>query len=179
MIVESIQKVLTPIHPNMKMKPTLFKLASVFFFASMFQTLIAQDLQNSQKALALVRRNAAAIGLSSDDVANSRISSTYDDALSGTTLVYLQQTYKGIDVDKTIKVLAFKNGTLVSASGSRIDLSRSTIATSPMLQKKLATPAVTAEGAIQAAAQHLHLPAPSMTARPAVGQDFSKPVDYG
>jgi extracellular elastinolytic metalloproteinase len=164
----------------MKTRPTLFKLAIAFCCAIVFQTVIvAQDIQESQKAMALVKKNAAAIGLSNDDITNSRISSTYDDALSGTTLVYLQQTYKGIDVDKTIKVLAFKNGTLVSSSGSRIDLSRSTIATSPTLQKKPVTPAVTAEGAIQAAAQHLHLPAPSMTSRPAVGQDFSKPVDYG
>ncbi len=163
----------------MKTKPTLFKLAIAFCCAIVFQTtLVAQDLQENQKALALVKKNAAAIGLSNDDVANSRISSTYDDALSGTTLVYLQQTYKGIDVDKTIQVLAFKNGQLVSSSGSRIDLSRY-IAASPTMQKKLATPAVTAEAAIKSAAQHLHLPAPLINARPAAGQDFLKPVDYG
>src|SRR3954471_13201147 len=160
-------------------KPTLFRLVIAFFFAIASQRIIAQDLQNNQKALALVKKNATAIGLSNDDVINSRISSTYDDASSGATFVYLQQTYMGIDVDKSIQVLAFKNGLLASSTGTRIDLKRSTIATSPTLQKKAATPAVTIVGAIQSAAQHLRLPASLITARPAIGQDFSKPTGFG
>src|SRR3954454_7772127 len=115
----------------MKRTSTLFKLAIVFFFAITSQTIIAQDLQNTQKALALVKKNATAIGLSNDDIIDSRISSTYDDASSGATLVYLQQTYMGIDVDKSIQVLAFKNGSLASSTGTRIDLKRSAMAASP------------------------------------------------
>jgi len=163
----------------MKKKPTLFKLTVAFFFALISQTIIAQQVQDNQKALALVKKNAAAIGLSDDNIANCRIANTYVDAVSGATFVYLQQTFMGIDVDKSIQVLAFKNGSLVSSTGKRIDMSRSTINASPTLQKKSAAPAVTVEAAIRAAAQHLHLPAPSINARPAIGQDFTKPVDFG
>src|SRR3954447_21949902 len=106
----------------MKRTSTLFRLAIAFVFAITSQAIIAQDLQNNQKALALVKKNATAIGLSNDDLVNSRISSTYDDASSGATFVYLQQTYKGIDVHKSVKVLAFKNGVLVSSTGTRIGI---------------------------------------------------------
>src|SRR4051794_31290065 len=43
----------------------------------------------------------------------------------------------------------------------------------------MATPAVTAEKAIQFAAQHLQLPAPSIIKRSAAIEDFSKRIDYG
>ncbi len=163
----------------MKKKSTFFKLTIAFFFALISQTIIAQDAQDNQKAMSLVKKNAAAIGLSAGSIDNSRISSAYDDASSGATMVYLQQTYKGIDVDKSILVLAFKNGSLVSSAGSRIDVSHSTIAVSPDLQKKLSTPVITAEAAIQSAAQHLQLPAPFITARSAAAQDFTMPTDFG
>jgi len=164
----------------MKKTPTLFRLAIVFMFIIFISGAItAQDVQDSQKALALVKKNAAAIGLSDNNIANSRVANTYVDELSGATLVYLQQTYKGIDVDKAIQVLAFKNGVLVSSAGSRINVERSAIALSPDQQKKAATPAVTAEAAIRFAAQHLKLMAPVINVRPAIGQDFSKVTSFG
>ena len=102
---------------------TPLKLVVTFVFTFVCQTMMAQGVQDTQKALSLVKSNAAAIGLSQQNILDSRISDTYVDALSGNTLVYLQQTYMGIDVDKVIQVLAFKNGTLVSGTGKRIDLS--------------------------------------------------------
>ena len=162
----------------MRKKITPLKLIVTFPFAFVCQTIMAQDVQDIQKALSLVKNNAAAIGLSQQNILDSRISDTYVDALSGNTLVYLQQTYMGIDVDKVIQVLAFKNGTLVSGAGKRIDLSLVTSAATQ--QKKAVTASITAEGAIQAAAQHLHLSAPSLSQRPATtNQDFSKITDFG
>ena len=58
-------------------------------------------------AEALIQKNSAAIGLSRTDLPNTRISNAYHDQ-SGATLIYLQQTFQGIDIDNTIKVLAFK-----------------------------------------------------------------------
>ncbi len=158
---------------------TFFKIAIPFFFAVALQPVLAQNTQGNDKAWALVKKHAAAIGLTGDNIANSRISGTYDDAISGATMVYLQQTYMGIDVDKLILVLAFKNDALVSATGNHMDLKLKTMAASPALQKKMAIPAVTAASAIQAAAQHLQLAAPSAAVSLAQEQDLSKPTDVG
>ncbi|WP_018611675.1 M36 family metallopeptidase [Segetibacter koreensis] len=143
------------------------------------QTTTAQDLQKVEKAMSLVKSNAAALGLSDENVLNSRVSDTYVDALTGNTLVYLQQTYKGIDVDKVVQVLAFKNGKVVSGTGKRIDLSLRNDRDASQRIKSV-TPAITIDDAIHAAAQHLHLPTPSVSRRvaPANG-DFSKKTDFG
>ena len=142
------------------------------------QTLMAQNVQN-QQALDLVKKNAAAAGLTNQNIIDSRVSDTYLDALSGATLVYLQQTYKGIDVDKSLQVLAFKSGSLVSSSGKRIELNSIKGNTSSTLQKDLAKPSISAQDAIQAAAKYLNLPVPQMSAKSGLNQDFSKPTDFG
>ncbi|MEO8764657.1 MAG: M36 family metallopeptidase [Ginsengibacter sp.] len=158
---------------------SFLKFIVAFTVTLVSQTIIAQDVQETQKALSLVQSNATAIGLSQQEIADSRISDTYVDALSGNTLVYLQQTYQGIDVDKIIQVLAFKNGKLVSGSGKRFEVN---ILKLPVggRQKRVATSSISPESAIQAAAQHLHLSMPSLSQRPAVtNQDFSKSTDFG
>lgn len=164
----------------MTRKVTLLKTAVALLCAIATQTLFAQDVQETQKALSLVKKNAAAIGLTDNNIINSRISDAYTDVLSGATLVYLQQTYMGYDVDKSLQVLAFKNGALASAAGKRltIDFAKSNAAFSAT-QKKLATPSVSMEDAIRAAAQHLNLPSPAITQRSLANQDFSKPTDFG
>src|SRR4051794_36995422 len=101
----------------------ILKLIAVFAVVFVSQFIEAQDIQKTEKALSLVKNNATRLELSDDNILNSRVSDTYVDALTGNTLVYLQQTYKGIDVDKLVQVLAFKNGKLVSGTGKRIDLS--------------------------------------------------------
>ena len=118
--------------------------------------------------------------MSKPNLLDSRVADTYVDALSGNTLVYLQQTYLGIDVDKIIQVLAFKNGKLVSSAGKRLDLSLVNT-TQASLQKKIASPPVPAEQAIQAAAQHLHLAVSVAAPNSAIAtkQDFSRPKDFG
>jgi Zn-dependent metalloprotease len=98
----------------MTKKITILKLVAALAIAFISHTTMAQDFKNAEKALTLVKNNASALGLSEDNLLNSRVSDTYVDALTGNTLVYLQQTYAGIDVDKVVQVLAFKNGKLVS-----------------------------------------------------------------
>ena len=157
---------------------TPLKLLVSLVFAFISHAIPAQDIQDAQKALSLIKNNAAAIGLTQQNIIDSRVSDTYIDALSGNTMVYLQQTYMGIDVDKVIQVLAFKNGKLVSGAGKRIDLSLVNNAALAQ-QKQALTPPVKAENAVQAAAQHLHLSTPSLSERPAASQDVSKSTDFG
>lgn len=95
-------------------------------------------------ALQLVRANSAVIGLSTDHLNNVKISDAYN-STSGISMVYLQQTLKGIPVYNTMRVLAFKNGKLVSNEGSLINnIEKLTDATSSFA-------AVTPELAVQAA----------------------------
>ncbi len=163
----------------MKKIITPLKLIAILTFAVMSQTALAQDVQENQKALSLIKNNAAAIGLSPQDIADSRITDTYVDALTGNTLVYVQQTYQGIDVDKMIQVLAFKNGKLVSVSGKRFDLFFGKFPVTTQ-QRKAAVSSIGPQAAIQAAAQHLNLSMPSLPKRRyATDQDFSKSINFG
>jgi hypothetical protein len=162
----------------MTKKNTIWKSTIAILCVITSQTLMAQNVQN-QQALELVRKNAAAIGLTDQNIINSRVSDTYVDVLSGATLVYLQQTYLGIDVDKSLQVLAFKNGSLASSSGKRIELNFLKGSAPSALQKDAAKPSISAQEAIQAAARHLNLPAPQITARSGTNQDFSKPTEFG
>ena len=62
----------------------------------------------------LVKKNAVLIGLSNDDLKNVRISDAYYDNQSKAYLVYLQQTYKSVDVENVISALAFKDDKLIT-----------------------------------------------------------------
>src|ERR1043165_3540254 len=66
----------------------------------------------------LVSGNKDAIGLSSENLNNYIVSSTYENVVSGYRMVYLQQSYKAIPVYNQMLVLAFKNGKLVSKAGA-------------------------------------------------------------
>ena len=163
----------------MKLNTTYLRLTAAFIFTVTSSIIFAQNVQDNQNALTLVKKNAAALGLSDNNILNSRVADTYIDAISGATLVYLQQTYMGYDVDKSLLVLAFKNGSLVSSSGKRIEINFLKNTAPTALQKKSATPSINAEAAIQAATQHLHLPAPLINQRPAANQNFSTPASFG
>ncbi len=159
-------------------KSTSANLLAAFAFAFMWQNLEAQDLSKSPGTLQLVKRNAVALGLTEVDIKNSQITDAYVDALTGNTLVYLQQTHQGIKIDKVIQVLAFKNGTLVSRAGERIDL-QFMQTPAGTAQKKVSSPAVTAEDAVNAAAKHLNLAAPSIAHRSAASDDPNTAIDFG
>jgi hypothetical protein len=71
-------------------------------------------------ALKLVKDSKDALNLSQLDIDNSIISSTYKNKFAGTTMVYLQQTFKGVPIYNQLLTLAFKDGKLVSKSGNFI-----------------------------------------------------------
>ncbi len=80
------------------------------------------QINNIEKAeaLKLVADNVKALQLFSEDINNSVVVSTYKNKFAGTTMVYLQQTYKGVPIYNQLLTLAFKNGKLVSNSGEFI-----------------------------------------------------------
>jgi extracellular elastinolytic metalloproteinase len=121
--------------------------------------LFAQEL-TSGTAADLIRKNAASLGLSKNDLQNLRISSAYVDRISGASLVYAQQTYKGVDVFNAIQTYAFKNQNLVSAAGARI------AKMDELANVKNIKPAVTAEKSVGIAASELKLAAPALLGAP-------------
>jgi hypothetical protein len=103
----------------MRTKNTFCKSTVVVLFIITSQTLM---VQKQQRPLAIVQKNADAIGQFNDDLNNACVSDSYTDVLSDAALVYVQQTYKGINPYKSMQGLAFKNETLASFAGRRPDL---------------------------------------------------------
>ncbi len=120
-------------------------LLSVLFFQSLF-TAVAQNTDKSF-AINLVKQNREAIGISDADLTNVLVSNAYFNKMSGTDLVYLQQSHLGVPVYNQLVTFAFKNGKLVSKSGFIIE----------SIEKKIlqnsATPSITATTAAITAMQ--------------------------
>ena len=94
----------------------------------------------------LVGKNLSRIGISSADLENSIVSSTYQ-TKEGIRMVYLQQGYKGLPVFNQLHVLAFKNEKLLSLAGGRIkSMDAATKAGNGV-------PAITVQDAVRAALQ--------------------------
>ena len=67
-------------------------------------------------AIDFAKQNARELGLTASDVNNVTVSSTVEDADTGTTHVYLQQTHKGIGVHGgLLTVNVAKDGWVISA----------------------------------------------------------------
>jgi hypothetical protein len=109
--------------------------------------LVRAQTNNIEKAEAmkLVAENVYAIGISAIDVNTAIVASTYKNKFAGTTMVYLQQTYKSIPVYNQLLTLAFKDGKLVSQAGVFISNAES------IANVKSEIPVVKAEGAVKAA----------------------------
>ena len=73
-----------------------------------------------QQAFDLVQANKQALNLSDYDAKNAIVASTYKNKFAGTTMVYLQQTFKGVPIYNQLLSLAFKDNKLVSKSGAFI-----------------------------------------------------------
>ena len=93
-------------------KLVLFCLAAAFFFHSQ-----AQQLDDATAKL-LVSKNIGELGISRQEFDQLIVTNAYKNKLPGTEMVYMQQTYQGIPVLNHLLVLAFKEGKLVSRSGS-------------------------------------------------------------
>jgi extracellular elastinolytic metalloproteinase len=146
--------------------------AALFAFLLLAANISAQKKIPPQDISELLKSNLAGMSMSSADLANMRISNTYFNKHTGTTLVYLQQTYKAIDVYNAIKVLAFKDGKLVSATGGRV----SKMAARVNNAEGVAT--ITPGNAVNAAAAHLGL-APATSAVPLTYNTGDKLAVFG
>jgi len=136
----------------MHKKFTLAKtVACLFFVACLWQNTNAQKQPDTKDITSLLDKNAPAVGMSSYDRDNTRVQNAYYSSQSGITLVYLQQTYKGIDVHTALKVLAFKGDKLVSVSGTL----------EPKMDRrannKEGKPGLLPQNAVSSAAKHLNL----------------------
>ncbi|MEO6583954.1 MAG: M36 family metallopeptidase, partial [Ferruginibacter sp.] len=116
----------------------------------------------------LLTDNSAAAELSSVDTENLIISSAYFNKSTGTELVYLQQSFKGLPVLNQIQVLSFKQGQIVSNAGGRIKAIEEKVNTS-------AIPAVPAEAAVQTAAAAKKIPLLQNLA----GIQLSNKIEFG
>ncbi len=117
----------------------------LLFFALIFGlTTIAQvNKSENDLALNLVKTNNKSIGLSGKDMDNLVVSGTYQ--TDGIRMVYVQQTFMQIPVFNQMQVLAFKNGNLVSVSGSRIQKIEH------LVNNTTAVPGIAAADAVRAA----------------------------
>ncbi|HVX48863.1 MAG TPA: M36 family metallopeptidase, partial [Chitinophagaceae bacterium] len=154
-------------------KPMLSKTVAILFLGYCFiQNLYAQKKLEPQNISNLIAANSSAIRMSEYEMQNSRVSDAYYSSQSGVQLVYLLQTYKGIDVCNAVKVLAFKGGSLVSASGSII----------PKIQYRVnnreGVPAQKPENAVYAAAHYLNLQV-AQSVRPLNYAEGAKEADFG
>ena len=100
------------------MKKIIFSVLAILLSIVSF----AQVSQSDRiEALSLVKSNLNQIGLSANDYNNLDVSSSYLIGDANIRMVYLIQTFKGIQVFNKMQVLAFKNGKLVSSTGGRIN----------------------------------------------------------
>ncbi|TMI64832.1 MAG: hypothetical protein E6H07_02645 [Bacteroidetes bacterium] len=75
------------------------------------------DEKDRSAALQLVNANKEKLGLSSDDISNLIVQSSYIIQGTNIRMAYMQQAYKGKPVFNKMLVLAFKNGSIVSQAG--------------------------------------------------------------
>ena len=148
-------------------------LLSLVFLSSFFLLSVQSNAQNDNAlAKQLVSKNAAAIGLSQNDLNNYIVSSSYFNQTAGTEMVYLLQGYKGLPVWNQMLVLAFKDGKMISKAGEFL----------PNLDQltggRPATPSVTAADAVRSAITETNLVMPgSITQR--YTPDAGKKIDFG
>ena len=121
----------------------------LLFFLPLLCTVFIANAQfgnaDENAAISLLRASKAQLGLSAQDLAQAKISSSYFDKSTGLRMVYLLQTCKGIPVYNQMLVLAYKGDNLVSKSGTfRPGLEK-------LVKVQSGLPAVSAESAVQSA----------------------------
>lgn len=112
----------------------------------------AQQVISNESVMKLISENASKLLLSTEDQANSRISSVYQDNRTGLLMVYLQQTYKGVDVYNSIQTIGFKNGKTITTSGIRVPkmIARA--------NSQNAVPGISSSDAVRIAAANVNVP---------------------
>lgn len=157
----------------MKKILTFFRFVSLSLVVMLASTIVVSAQNVDAKAgKNLVAKNAAILGLTSQEISNSRVSDAYFDQTSGSTMVYLQQTYKGVDVFNSIQSVAFKGDKAAVFSAKRMaDLET-------LAGNKSSNPKIAARQAVQSAAAHLGLPAPQQLVATKLKGD-ARQLDFG
>ncbi len=96
----------------------------------------------------LFKKNAAVIGIAENDLSNWRISDAHLDKSSNVIFIYLQQTYLGIDIDKAVNSLSFKNEKFITGNFEQLKN------LTPL--NKITVPSIDAKTALFAAAGNLN-----------------------
>ena len=113
---------------------------------------------NDAAAKQLVFKNSEKIGMSEKDLSASFVSNAYSN--EGTDMVYLNQEHKGLRILNQMKVFAFKNGNVISNSGSFFaDLNKLT-------NNATGVPALGVAAAIGYAFNEAKIPAPAALKSP-------------
>lgn len=76
----------------------------------------AQNQPSPAYFLNLFKKNAASIGVAANDLNNWRISDAHLDKQTNSVFVYLQQTYMGVDIDKAVNSVSFKNEKFITGN---------------------------------------------------------------
>lgn len=125
----------------------------LMFLLSFTGKIFSQNLDKNAINV-FIKKHAAELNFTAENLENYRIRDAYFDNLSGAMLVYLQQTYSGIDVYNSIQVLAIKNDKVGSFMGHIVPMSKGSAV------EKNATPSLTPADAVRAALTHLKLTVP-------------------
>lgn len=152
------------------MRKIVLFLVTVFSVSTAMAQLTDSDVSFAKQ---LVTKNAVAIGLSTADISNSIVSSTYS-TKENIRMVYLQQSYKGIPVFGHMNVLAFRDDKAVSVEGRRIQKIEA------LANSKTGEPLLNAEQAVLVALTNsniavTNIPSSSVTVSPNGVRRF----DYG
>jgi len=88
----------------------------------------------------LLKKNLTLLGITESNSENWRISDAYLDKHNNINYVYVQQTFKGVDIDKAITPLSFKNDKLVTGrlNGFQKDIKTMTNQYRPAIDAKTA-----------------------------------------
>jgi len=117
----------------------------------------AQNQPTKNYCWSLVKKNAAAIGITPDDLKNWRISDLHYDDNAKAVFVYLQQMHNGIDVENVVSTISFKEDKLLTHQVSSLKNFN--------VIKDNTTPLIDASSALSKAATslNLHLTAPAIS----------------
>jgi hypothetical protein len=141
-----------------------------FCFLCVFKGFSQHVETDKPAAFALISKTQAQLGFSAEDMANLRVAQSYSNPLINVSYIYLQQTYKGIPVHNRIIVLAYKNGQLMSKSGTLLNNIES------YSNGISENPSIEAETAVRAAADYVKAKSPDVAI--ALSQDNGK-INFG
>ena len=121
------------------------------YFTCFTAIALAQQISDRKQIESLIAKSAAKLELDNNSLNGYRVSDTHFDEMNGIIFIYLQQTYKGYDVNRAVQTVVAKNDSITYIAGQRFNTGNA------MLNTYQAKPAVTAANAVHTALLHLNL----------------------